>query len=120
MLFQKSELKITGEDSLPFLRNPDILIGSDDLTSLSYLHEPAGDSNTIYALTFFSVLYNLHYRFIERECIYTYCGIVLVAINPYADCSPLYSDEVIKVVENPFKKFFVYFFCSLFYLPTLF
>ncbi len=29
--------------SLPPLRNPDILIGANDLTSLSYLHEPAGD-----------------------------------------------------------------------------
>ncbi|NXC72487.1 MYO5B protein, partial [Anhinga anhinga] len=25
---------------LPFLRNPDILVGENDLTSLSYLHEP--------------------------------------------------------------------------------
>ena len=27
---------------LPPLQNPDILIGVDDLTDLSYLHEPAG------------------------------------------------------------------------------
>lgn len=27
---------------LPALKNPDILIGANDLTSLSYLHEPAG------------------------------------------------------------------------------
>ncbi|KGL72414.1 Unconventional myosin-Vb, partial [Tinamus guttatus] len=26
---------------LPFLRNPDILVGENDLTALSYLHEPA-------------------------------------------------------------------------------
>lgn len=71
-------------DSLPFLANPDILIGKDDLTSLSYLHEPA-------------VLHNLRYRFEQKEAIYTYCGIVLVAINPYADCSQIYSDDVISV-----------------------
>jgi hypothetical protein len=27
---------------MPFLCNPDILLGKDDLTDLSYLHEPAG------------------------------------------------------------------------------
>lgn len=27
---------------LPHLRNPDILLGANDLTTLSYLHEPAG------------------------------------------------------------------------------
>ena len=59
-----------GEESLPPLRNPGILIGENDLTSLSYLHEPA-------------VLYNLRKRFIDQQEIYTYCGIVLVAINPY-------------------------------------
>ena len=29
--------------SLPPLRNPEILIGANDLTTLSYLHEPAGE-----------------------------------------------------------------------------
>ena len=28
-----------GQEGLPPLRNPDILIGENDLTSLSYLHE---------------------------------------------------------------------------------
>ncbi|NWW10869.1 MYO5B protein, partial [Oreocharis arfaki] len=28
-------------NELPFLRNPDILVGQNDLTALSYLHEPA-------------------------------------------------------------------------------
>ena len=46
---------------LPPLRNPDILVGENDLTSLSYLHEPA-------------VLHNLQIRFVERNAIYTYCG----------------------------------------------
>ena len=40
---QEQELKIAEDASnLPPLRNPDILVGSDDLTDLSYLHEPAG------------------------------------------------------------------------------
>ncbi|XP_034752942.1 unconventional myosin-Vb-like [Etheostoma cragini] len=45
---------------LPFLRNPDILVGENDLTALSYLHEPA-------------VLHNLKVRFLEPNHIYTYC-----------------------------------------------
>lgn len=49
------------EDELPFLRNPDILVGQNDLTVLSYLHEPA-------------VLHNLKVRFLESNHIYTYCG----------------------------------------------
>lgn len=47
--------------SLPPLRNPDILVGENDLTALSYLHEPA-------------VLHNLRVRFVESRIIYTYCG----------------------------------------------
>ncbi|VDM57685.1 unnamed protein product, partial [Angiostrongylus costaricensis] len=85
------ELKISSPNHLPFLRNPTILIGKDDLTALSYLHEPA-------------VLHNLQVRFIDRECIYTYCGIVLVAINPYAECPHLYGEEVIQVYKGMGKQ----------------
>jgi len=63
-------ITIKEDADLPPLRNPEILIGENDLTSLSYLHEPA-------------VLHNLEVRFVDRNEIYTYCGIVLVAINPY-------------------------------------
>ncbi|XP_069043010.1 unconventional myosin-Vb isoform X1 [Lepisosteus oculatus] len=69
------------DNQLPFLRNPDILVGENDLTALSYLHEPA-------------VLHNLKVRFLESNHIYTYCGIVLVAINPYEQM-PIYGDDVI-------------------------
>jgi len=48
-------------ESLPPLRNPDILVGENDLTALSYLHEPA-------------VLHNLRVRFAESKLIYTYRG----------------------------------------------
>ncbi|XP_072849042.2 unconventional myosin-Vb isoform X2 [Pogona vitticeps] len=68
-------------NKLPFLRNPDILVGENDLTALSYLHEPA-------------VLHNLKVRFLESNHIYTYCGIVLVAINPYEQL-PIYGQDVI-------------------------
>lgn len=90
---EKKTLKIKTEDSketralviksdvdLPPLRNPDILIGENNLTSLSFLHEPA-------------VLYNLQVRF-QRHNIYTYCGIVLVAFNPYNEL-PIYGNDTI-------------------------
>ncbi|ELT95840.1 hypothetical protein CAPTEDRAFT_112077, partial [Capitella teleta] len=72
--------------SLPPLRNPEILIGENDLTSLSYLHEPA-------------VLYNLQVRFCDRNDIYTYCGIVLVAINPY-ESLPIYDNDTIQAYSG--------------------
>lgn len=34
------EIQIKNENDLPPLRNPAILIGQNDLTALSYLHEP--------------------------------------------------------------------------------
>lgn len=46
---------------LPPLGNPDILEGENDLTALSFLHEPA-------------VLHNLRVRFLDYSNIYTYCG----------------------------------------------
>ncbi|XP_068277030.1 unconventional myosin-Vb-like [Nyctibius grandis] len=69
------------ESQLPPLCNPDCLSGADDLVALSYLHEPA-------------VLHSLRRRFLEAKAIYTYCGIVLVAINPYKPL-PIYEEEVI-------------------------
>ncbi|XP_051495924.1 unconventional myosin-Va-like [Apus apus] len=66
---------------LPPLCNPDCLSGADDLVALSHLHEPA-------------VLHSLRRRFLEAKTIYTYCGIVLVAINPYEPL-PIYEEEVI-------------------------
>lgn len=40
---QEQTIKLKSRDDLPPLRNPDILVGENDLTSLSYLHEPAGE-----------------------------------------------------------------------------
>ncbi|XP_022816864.1 unconventional myosin-Va isoform X1 [Spodoptera litura] len=80
------QIKIKDETKMPPLRNPSLLIGQNDLTSLSYLHEPA-------------VLHNLRVRFCDRNAIYTYCGIVLVAINPYYDL-PIYGDETIMAYRG--------------------
>jgi myosin-5 len=74
--------KPTPTATTPLMRNPDMLLGISDLTNLSYLHEAA-------------VLENLQMRFKSTNEIYTYCGIVLVAINPYTSL-PLYTPEVIE------------------------
>ncbi|XP_061101477.1 unconventional myosin-Vc isoform X2 [Conger conger] len=76
----------SGVTQLPHLRNPDILVGENDLTALSYLHEPA-------------VLHNLKVRFVESKIIYTYCGIILVAVNPYKQL-PVYGDAVIHAYSG--------------------
>uniref|UniRef100_A0A8C2HZ93 Myosin VC n=1 Tax=Cyprinus carpio TaxID=7962 RepID=A0A8C2HZ93_CYPCA len=77
---------LEGGEKLPPLRNPDILVGENDLTALSYLHEPA-------------VLHNLKVRFVESKIIYTYCGIILVAVNPYKTL-PIYGDAVIHAYSG--------------------
>ncbi|XP_076880577.1 unconventional myosin-Va [Brachyhypopomus gauderio] len=71
---------------LPPLGNPEILEGENDLTALSFLHEPA-------------VLHNLRVRFLDYRSIYTYCGIVLVALNPYEQL-PIYGEEVIDAYSG--------------------
>uniref|UniRef100_A0A671VPV9 Myosin VAb n=1 Tax=Sparus aurata TaxID=8175 RepID=A0A671VPV9_SPAAU len=73
-------------NNLPPLRNPNILVGENDLTALSYLHEPA-------------VLHNLKVRFVDSRLIYTYCGIVLVAINPY-ESLPIYEADIISAYSG--------------------
>ncbi|RWS07279.1 unconventional myosin-Vc-like protein, partial [Dinothrombium tinctorium] len=82
----ETQLAIDNYQKLPPLRNPDILIGANDLTSLSYLHEPA-------------VLYNLRVRFLDQCAIYTWCGIVLVAINPFTDLD-IYGEETIQTYHE--------------------
>lgn len=77
---------VKAASDLPPLGNPDILEGENDLTALSFLHEPA-------------VLHNLRVRFLDYSSIYTYCGIVLVAINPY-DQLPIYGEEVIDAYSG--------------------
>lgn len=69
------------DNPLPFLRNPDILVGENDLTALSYLHEPA-------------VLHNLKVRFIESNHIYTYCGKSL--IGAVFICVPMNPGNILR------------------------
>ncbi|XP_023699451.2 unconventional myosin-Vb isoform X1 [Paramormyrops kingsleyae] len=77
---------VASPSDLPPLGNPEILEGENDLTCLSFLHEPA-------------VLHNLRVRFLDYNNIYTYCGIVLVAINPYEQL-PIYGEEVIDAYSG--------------------
>lgn len=68
--------------SLPPLRNPPILEAAEDLTSLSYLNEPA-------------VLHAIKVRYAQLN-IYTYSGIVLIATNPFQKVDQLYSQDIIQ------------------------
>ncbi|CAO1627074.1 unnamed protein product [Jaminaea pallidilutea] len=74
-----------GDDVLPPLRNPPLLEATDDLTNLSYLNEPA-------------VLHAILNRY-SQHLIYTYSGIVLIAVNPFFALN-LYSSEIIQAYSG--------------------
>ncbi|KAI8333990.1 P-loop containing nucleoside triphosphate hydrolase protein [Chlamydoabsidia padenii] len=71
----------TNGSELPPLRNPLKLENTDDLTNLSYLNEPA-------------VLNTIRTRYLQH-LIYTYSGIVLIAVNPF-DRVSLYDSDVVQ------------------------
>lgn len=73
-------------DSLPPLRNPPILEATEDLTSLSYLNEPA-------------VLHAIRMRYGQLN-IYTYSGIVLIATNPFQRIDSLYTPDIIQAYSG--------------------
>ncbi|KAG2451764.1 hypothetical protein HYH02_003543 [Chlamydomonas schloesseri] len=75
-----AEVKCKSEDAP--LQNPHNNRGVDDMTTLSYLHEPA-------------VLWNLNTRYAYDD-IYTYTGTILIAINPFAALPHLYGEHMMN------------------------
>ncbi|KAJ6570149.1 P-loop containing nucleoside triphosphate hydrolase protein [Mycena vulgaris] len=76
------ETTLTGAvTALPPLRNPPLLESADDLATLSHLNEP-------------SILHAVQTRYAERK-IYTYSGIVLLAVNPFEPV-PMYTPEIVQ------------------------
>jgi myosin V len=84
------------------LRNPPSLETADDLATLSHLNEPSG------GLSMFSSPFDLHLggtvlhtirnRYAQHS-IYTYSGIVLIAVNPFQRVN-LYGPEVIQAYNG--------------------
>lgn len=66
-----------------------MLESTEDLTNLSYLNEPA-------------VLNSIRTRYTNRAQIYTYSGIVLVAVNPFS-AVPLYGHELVQAYAGKRK-----------------
>lgn len=79
---EAANLDDENNDKLPPLRNPPILEAAEDLTSLSYLNEPA-------------VLHAIKLRYLQLN-IYTYSGIVLIATNPFQRIDQLYLQDIIQ------------------------
>ncbi|KAF7984073.1 hypothetical protein HWV62_17630 [Athelia sp. TMB] len=74
-----------GKEGLPPLRNPPLLETADDLATLSHLNEP-------------SVLHTIRNRY-SQHSIYTYSGIVLIAVNPFQRVT-LYGPEIIQAYSG--------------------
>ncbi|KAI0736473.1 P-loop containing nucleoside triphosphate hydrolase protein [Fomitopsis betulina] len=74
-----------GKEGLPPLRNPPLLETADDLATLSHLNEP-------------SVLHTIRNRYAQHS-IYTYSGIVLIAMNPFQRVT-LYGPEIIQAYNG--------------------
>ena len=67
------------------MRNPPILENVDDLGNLSFINEP-------------SVLHTIRERYAQLS-IYTYSGIVLIAINPFQNVA-LYSQDIVQAYSG--------------------
>lgn len=92
------------DGTLPPLMNPSMLEASDDLTNLSHLNEPAGMCNGVVTMwldggdadVLTPVLHAIKLRYSQKE-IYTYSGIVLIAVNPFAKVDSLYVPGMVQV-----------------------
>ena len=92
-----------GKENLPPLRNPPLLETADDLATLSHLNEPSGQRllHPFYhpdCLLSRSVLHTIRNRYAQHS-IYTYSGIVLIAVNPFQRVT-LYGPEVIQAYSG--------------------
>ena len=76
-----AELEKCKYEDLPPLKNPPKLEAVDDLTNLSYLHEAA-------------VLHSVKIRYLQK-IIYTYSGLVLIAMNPFKKMN-IYGSETMR------------------------
>lgn len=74
-----------GKEGLPPLRNPPLLETIDDLATLSHLNEP-------------SVLHTIRNRYAQHS-IYTYSGIVLIAVNPFQRVT-LYGPDIMQAYSG--------------------
>ena len=62
-------VEVRSPDQLPLLRNPDVLVGANDLTSLSYLHEPAGKTLLISTTKPLTINMHLFFPSFRQSCI---------------------------------------------------
>ncbi|VFR01582.1 unnamed protein product [Cuscuta campestris] len=77
------EIKVVTKASNVYPKDTDApSCGTDDMTKLSYLHEPG-------------VLYNLRCRY-DNDEIYTYTGNILIAVNPFKRLPELYGKCVME------------------------
>ena len=91
-----------GKEGLPPLRNPPLLETADDLATLSHLNEPSGTYLQFHGcslcLTWVLVLHTIRNRYAQHS-IYTYSGIVLIAMNPFQRVT-LYGPEIIQAYNG--------------------
>ncbi|KAJ9183640.1 hypothetical protein P3X46_007465 [Hevea brasiliensis] len=93
LLLTNSSKKVLASPEKLFLRDDDEEEhgGVDDMTKLTYLHEPG-------------VLYNLERRYALND-IYTYTGSILIAVNPFTKLPHLYNVHMMEQYKGaPFGE----------------